>query len=674
MFCKLLIANRGEIACRIIKTAKKLGIKTVAVYSSIDKKSLHVKLADEAFFIGPPPSTNSYLNREKIIEVALKAQVQAIHPGYGFLSEDAEFATLCKQRGIIFIGPPPQAISVMGDKREAKQLMETVGVPVIPGYQGPVEDLSILHNQALKIGFPILIKAVAGGGGKGMRLVANNNDLEKTLRSVQREAKSSFGDDTVFLEKYIKTVRHVEVQIFLDQKGNSIYLFDRDCSIQRRYQKIIEEAIAPNLKKAIQKKMGETAIKAAKTVNYEGAGTVEFLLDRAENFYFIEMNTRLQVEHPVTEMVTGLDLVEWQFRIASGELLPSSQEQIKVKGHAFEARIYAENTENNFSPSTGKITYLDFPAEEERIRFDTGVTLNDTVTPYYDALITKLIVHEKDRATALQLLRDTLERVFIIGVDTNISFLHQICNTQAFKEVKIHTTLIRDKISKIFKKELLSDEVLLIVCFAELQQQKKEIKKSASQSTDPYSPWFIQDNWRLFSSPARTLHFWYKENSFKIKIIESSNGYELIFSKRSFLISGQEQNHHRFKIIYDNQVLEATAILIGEDWHIFYKANHFVLSNKNPKALMANKAIIDSQFIAPMPGTIIQIFVKPNQSVKKGDHLFILEAMKMEHTLIAPKDGVIQALLCKIGDIVDEGVQLLNYTSSKRKGYHLPNS
>ncbi|WP_304985172.1 acetyl/propionyl/methylcrotonyl-CoA carboxylase subunit alpha [Coxiella-like endosymbiont] len=653
MFRKLLIANRGEIACRIIKTAKKYGIKTVAVYSSIDKEAHHVKLADESFLIGPPPPAKSYLNGEKIINVALEAKVQAIHPGYGFLSENAKFASLCQQKEIIFIGPPLQAISVMGDKREAKKLMEKAGVPVVPGYQGAFQDLNILQEQAITIGFPLLIKAAAGGGGKGMRLVTNSNDLENALRSAQREAKSSFDDDTVFLEKYIKPARHVEVQIFLDQQGDGIYLFDRDCSIQRRYQKIIEEAIAPNLKETTRQKMGETAIKAAKTVNYEGAGTVEFLVDQSENFYFMEMNTRLQVEHPVTEMITGLDLVEWQFRIASGESLPCSQEQIKVTGHAFEARIYAENRENNFAPSMGKITYFNLPPEEKRIRFDTGVTQNDIITPYYDPLIAKLIVHEKDRATALQLLQNTLEKIFIIGIDTNISFLHQICGTQAFKEAKIHTTLVEVEISRILKKELLPDEVLLITCFAELQQQKTAIEKLAFQSVDPYSPWFIHDNWRLFSPPEKILQFWYKEDSFEIKADE------LILLERSFLITGQKQNNYQFKIIYNNQVLEAAAILCEEDWHIFYKASHFVLSKQNPKASMTNEAIADNQFIAPIPGTVIEIFVEPNQSVKKGDRLLILEAMKMEHTLTATKDGVIQALLCKTGDLVDEGAQLL---------------
>lgn len=659
MFQKLLIANRGEIACRIIKTAKKYGIKTVAVYSSIDQESRHVKLADESFFIGPPPPAKSYLNREKIIDVALEAKVQAIHPGYGFLAEDAKFASLCQQKKMIFIGPPPQAISVMGNKSKAKQLMEKVGVPVVPGYQGAFKDLNILQEQAIRIGFPLLIKAAAGSGGKGIRLVTNSNDLENALRSVQREAKSSFDDHTVFLEKYIKPARHVEVQIFLDQKGNGIYLFDRDCSIQRRYQKIIEEAIAPNLKNTTRQKMGETAIKAGKNVNYKGAGTVEFLVDQSENFYFMEMNTRLQVEHPVTEMITGLDLVEWQFRIASGESLPCSQEQIKVTGHAFEARIYAENCKNNFSPSIGKLIYFDLPPEDKGIRFDTGVTQNDIITPYYSPLIAKLIVHEKDRATALQLLQNTLEKIFIIGINTNISFLHQICSTQVFKEAKIHTTLVETEISRILQKELLPDEVLLIASFAELQQQKMIIQKLASQSVDPYSPWFIHDNWRLFSPSEKILQFWYKENSFEIKAMEKPNGNQLIFLQRSFLITGQKHNRHQFKIIYNNKVLEAAAILCAEDWHIFYKANYFVLSKQDPKASITNEVISDNQLIAPIPGTIIEIFVKPHQSVKKGNRLLILEAMKMEHLLTAPKDGVIEALLCKIGDLVDEGTQLL---------------
>lgn len=658
MFHTLLIANRGEIACRIIKTAKKCNIKTVAIYSSVDENALHVKLANEAYSIGPTPATESYLNREKIIEVALQANADAIHPGYGFLAEDSKFATLCEKNRIIFIGPPVSAITAMGDKCEAKRLMEKIGVPIVPGYQGTKQDLKTLTNEAKQMGFPLLIKTAAGGGGKGMRLVTDVNELESALQSAKHEAKSAFDDDTIFLEKYIKPARHVEVQIFVDQQGNGIYLFDRDCSIQRRHQKIIEEAVAPNLKPTTHKKIGEIAVKAATAVNYIGAGTVEFLVDRSESFYFMEMNTRLQVEHPVTEMITGLDLVEWQFKVAAGEPLPLSQEKIKIEGHAFEARLYAENPYNNFSPSTGKITYFLPPPETENVRFDSGFTKDDTITPYYDSLIAKLIVHGKDRKAALQLLQESLARTCIIGVNTNISFLYQICENTSFKMAALHTTFLEDNVWTEAGKKL-PDEILFFACFAELQQQQIQAQQLAAQSEDPHSPWFIRDHWRLSEQSKQKLHVWYRDNPFEMEITQNAGGYLIIIQNRSFLVTHWQQKNHQFTIYYENQLLEATIIYQPDALHIFYGAKHFIIVQHDPKISINHETSVEGQFIAPMPGKVIEIFVKLNQKVKKGDRLLILEAMKMEHTIRAPIDGVVQSIFYQIGSLVEEGSELL---------------
>ena len=659
MFRTLLIANRGEIACRIIKTAKKCNIKTVAIYSIVDENALHVKLADEAYPVGSEPDTTSYLNREKIIEAALQAKADAIHPGYGFLAEDSKFSMLCKKNRIIFIGPPINAITTMGDKCKAKRLIEKIGIPIVPGYQGKKQDLTTLKNEAKQIGFPLLIKAAGGSGGKGMRLVTATSKLASALQSAKREARSAFDNDAIFLEKYIKPARHVEVQIFVDQLGSGIHLFNRDCSIQRRHQKIIEEAIAPNLKPTTQKKMGEIAVKVATAVKYIGAGTVEFLVDRYENFFFIEMNTRLQVEHPVTEMITGLDLIEWQLKIAAGEPLPLPQEKIKIEGHAFEARLYAENPYNNFSPSTGKITYFFPPPETKNVRFDSGFVQGDTITPYYDSLIAKLIVHERDRKTALKLLQESLAKTCIIGINTNISFLHQICQNVSFKMANLHTTLIEDNIWTK-SEEQLPDEILFFACFAELQQQKMQAKQWASQSGDPYSPWFIRDHWRLSEKSKQKLYFWYHGNPFEVEITQNVDGYLIIIQNRSFLITNWQKKNHLFTVCYKDQLLEAIIIYQLGALYIFYSAKHFTISQHDPKIPTINYEIAtEGQFIAPMPGKVVEIFVKANQKVKKGDQLLILEAMKMEHTIRAPIDGVVKSILCQIGSLVGEGNELL---------------
>jgi len=441
-FSKLLIANRGEIACRIIRTAQRLGIKCVAVYSAVDSNALHVKMADEAFYLGPAPATESYLNSERILVIAKQANVQAIHPGYGFLSENAQFALTCAQQGLIFIGPSAEAITTMGSKSAAKAVMATADVPLVPGYHGSAQDEKTLKHHSLKLGFPQLLKAVYGGGGKGMRIVYHADEFSQALAATKREAKASFGNDDMLIERYLTQTRHVEIQIFSDNDGNCIYLSQRDCSIQRRHQKVLEEAPAPALPLATQIAMGEAAVAAAQAINYQGAGTVEFLYDEQGQFYFMEMNTRLQVEHPVTEMITGFDLVEWQLHIANGAPLPLTQNQVKISGHAIEVRIYAEDADNDFMPASGDIAYLSQPPASKHVRIDTGVTQGDAISPYYDPMIAKLIVWDLTRDLAITRLQTALSDYKIAGIKTNIGFLSQLSHLPALHSAALNTDFL----------------------------------------------------------------------------------------------------------------------------------------------------------------------------------------------------------------------------------------
>lgn len=661
MFKKLLIANRGEIACRVIKTAKKLGIKTVAVYSEIDHQALHVKLADETYFIGPAPSSQSYLNRQKIINVALQAKVEAIHPGYGFLAEDARFSKLCKKNKLIFVGPPACAINAMGNKSEAKALMQKANVPVVPGYQGKKQDLTTMIAETKKIGLPVLLKAAAGGGGKGMRLVNDLSEIENALQSAKRESKSSFGNDSIFIEKFIEPVRHVEVQIFMDIKGNGVYLFDRDCSTQRRHQKIIEEAKAPKLSNKVRKKMGETAVHAAKAINYVGAGTIEFLVDEKENYYFMEMNTRLQVEHPVTEMITNLDLVEWQLHLACGEPLLLLQNQVKSNGHSFEARICAENPANHFAPAIGKLAYLIFPETDKHIRVDTGVQQGDVISPYYDPMIAKLIVWGKDRKQALALLSNALEKTYIVGVDTNVSFLHQIASNKDFQKEKISTNFINNHPELHPKNEMLSDEVIVLAALTELHAQQQVGQRLANRSEDTFSPWFIRDNWRLMSQAPFLLSFWFGNEAIKLQVSGTKNHYVIHFPNSDIDASCEWEDDHRFSAIINKKIVQTTAIKYEDHIHIFQRGQHFILNLSNPTLANNEEISTDNRFIAPMPGIVIEVFVNPGQKVAQGDRLIILEAMKMEHTISAPTAGTIKSISYKTGDLINEGAKLLEF-------------
>jgi len=507
MFAKILIANRGEIACRVIKTAHRMGIATVAVYSDADREALHVRMADEAIHIGAAPARESYLLGERILEAALATGAQAIHPGYGFLSENAAFARACAERDIVFIGPPTGAIEAMGSKSAAKRIMEEAQVPLVPGYHGDDQDPAILKAAADAMGYPVLLKATAGGGGKGMRQVWAAAEFDAALAAAKRESAASFGDDSMLVEKYLTRPRHVEIQVFCDNAGNGVYLAERDCSVQRRHQKVIEEAPAPGMTPELRRQMGETAVKAAQAIDYRGAGTVEFLLDEDGSFYFMEMNTRLQVEHPVTEMITGQDLVEWQLRVAAGQPLPLAQEQVRIHGHAFEARVYAEDPANDFLPVTGTLSYLQPPDESLHVRVDTGVRQGDEVSVYYDPMIAKLIVWDESRERALQRLATALAAYRIGGTVTNLDFLYNLATCRPFVEAELDTGFIDKHAELIFhqRQQDLERELPLAAMALLLDKQAQGAPRAC---LDPFSPWQTSNAWRLNEphSHRLTLH------------------------------------------------------------------------------------------------------------------------------------------------------------------------
>src|SRR6266404_487330 len=498
MFSKILIANRGEIACRVIATARRLGISTVAVYSEADGGARHTRLADEAWPIGPAPARQSYLVAEKILDVARRSGAQAIHPGYGFLSENAGFAAACAKAGIVFIGPPPAAIRAMGSKSEAKKIMEKAKVPLVPGYHGDDQSPALLAKEAARIGFPVLIKASAGGGGKGMRVVEAAAKFDEALAGAKREAKASFADDHVLVEKYLTQPRHIEIQVFADTHGNCLYLFERDCSIQRRHQKVIEEAPAPAMDPARRKAMGEAAVAAARAIGYQGAGTVEFIADQDGTFFFMEMNTRLQVEHPVTEMITGQDLVEWQLIVAAGGKMPLTQGELRIDGHAVEVRLYAEDPARNFLPSTGTLIHLRLPEEGPHVRVDTGVRQGDAVTPFYDPMIAKVIVHDRDRASAMRRMAVLMGETEVVGVTTNAALLKALCSHPAFVGGEIDTGFIERHRAELFvKAEPADDRALAIATLARVVEWREAADAAARASGDPFSPWNGQGAFRL---------------------------------------------------------------------------------------------------------------------------------------------------------------------------------
>jgi 3-methylcrotonyl-CoA carboxylase alpha subunit len=659
MFEKILIANRGEIACRVIKTARRMGIATVAVYSEADANARHVRLADEAVLIGPPAARQSYLQAQKILDAAKATGAQAIHPGYGFLSENEDFAEACATAGVVFIGPPASAIRAMGSKSAAKALMGKAGVPLTPGYHGDNQDPGFLEAQARDIGFPVLIKASAGGGGKGMRRVDRAEDFAAALASCQREAKNAFGDDHVLVEKYVLRPRHIEIQVFGDTHGDCVYLFERDCSVQRRHQKVLEEAPAPGMTLRRRAAMGQAAVDAAKAVGYVGAGTVEFIANQDGSFYFMEMNTRLQVEHPVTEMITGLDLVEWQLRVAAGEPLPLRQDQLAIDGHAIEARIYAEDPDKGFLPSTGKLLHLSPPAESEHVRVDTGVEQGDAITPHYDPMIAKLIVWDRTREAALSRMRQALAQYRVAGVANNVEFLSRLVNVPSFANADLDTALIEREHANLFpEKAAVPDEVWLLAALAELQREAAMSKPTGD------SPWRMLDGWRLNGEATRAVTLRHGDAVQPVTVRVVPGGHELGVGQCAVLARGTAGPNGQLHAQLGERRVNATVVVSAERRHVFFEGRSWPLALVDTLNTGGAGEDVEGGLKAPMPGKVIALIAAVGASVDKGAPLLVLEAMKMEHTISAPKAGTVKAFRCAVGDQVVDGVDLVDFEAA----------
>ena len=662
MFDKILIANRGEIACRVIKTARRLGIATVAVYSEADANARHVRLADEAVLIGPPAARQSYLVAQKILDAAKATGAQAVHPGYGFLSENDAFAEACAAAGIVFIGPPASAIRAMGSKSAAKALMAQAGVPLTPGYHGDNQDPLFLQAQASQIGFPVLIKASAGGGGKGMRRVDKAEDFAAALASCQREAKNAFGDQQVLVEKYVLRPRHIEIQVFGDTHGHCVYLFERDCSVQRRHQKVLEEAPAPGMTLERRAAMGQAAVEAAKAVGYVGAGTVEFIAHQDGSFYFMEMNTRLQVEHPVTEMITGLDLVEWQLRVAAGEPLPLRQDQLAIDGHSIEARIYAEDPDKGFLPSTGRLLHLAPPPESEHVRVDTGVEQGDAITPHYDPMIAKLIVWDSDRPKALARMRQALAQYRVVGVANNVEFLSRLVSVPSFANADLDTALIEREQANLFPvKAAVPDEVWLLAALAELQREAAEAHAAAADAPDRDSPWRTLDGWRLNGSASRVIQLRHGDQQQAVTVQMASGGHELAVDSRAVFVRGTAGPNGQLHAQLGERRVTATVVVSAERRHVFFEGRAWPLVLVSTLQAGGSGDDVEGGLKAPMPGKVITLIAEPGAQVEKGAPLLVLEAMKMEHTISAPRRGRVKAFRCAPGDQVVDGVDLVDF-------------
>lgn len=663
MFKKILIANRGEIACRVAATARRMAIQSVAVYSDADAGAKHVGFCDEAVHIGGSAPKDSYLRWERIIEAAKATGAEAIHPGYGFLSENEEFAQACAAAGLVFIGPPASAIKAMGLKAESKQLMEKAGVPLVPGYHGSDQDPALLKREADRIGYPVLIKASAGGGGKGMRAVDKSEDFEAALASCKREAINSFGDDAVLVEKYAQRPRHIEIQVFGDTHGNYVYLFERDCSVQRRHQKVLEEAPAPGMTEAMRKQMGEAAVAAARAVNYVGAGTVEFIVeqraDGSMNFFFMEMNTRLQVEHPVTEAITGLDLVEWQLRVASGEKLPLAQDQLRIHGHAIEARICAETPDNNFLPATGTLHVYKKPVhtafERGQVRVDDGVREGDAISPYYDSMVAKLIVHGATREEALARLDDALAQTRIVGLSTNVQFLRYVVRSPSFAKANLDTALIQREEAVLFKQEPVG---LAMAAAAAVARQL--LDERALEGADPFSR---RDGWRSHGVVQRRFEFeFHGEPATAVLSYGHDGALQLALVDGEVQVAGPlifSESAQGLDIEFAGQRMTAAVYAQGELDHVFSARGATQILSIDLLAHAGEAQAEGGRLTAPMPGKVVSFAVKAGDKVSKGQPLAVMEAMKMEHTIAAPADGTVQELLYAPGDQVSEGAELL---------------
>ena len=690
MFKKILIANRGEIACRVAATARRMGVKTVAVYSDADAQAKHVQVCDEAVHIGGSAPKDSYLRWERILQAAKDTGAQAVHPGYGFLSENEDFANACAAAGLVFIGPPASAIQAMGLKAESKQLMEKAGVPLVPGYHGSDQDPALLQREADRIGYPVLIKASAGGGGKGMRAVDKAENFAEALASCKREAINSFGDDAVLIEKYVQRPRHIEIQVFGDTHGNCVYLFERDCSVQRRHQKVLEEAPAPGMTQALREQMGAAAVAAAKAVNYVGAGTVEFIVEQTSydqpesmKFYFMEMNTRLQVEHPVTEAITGLDLVEWQLRVASGEPLPLQQHQLRIHGHAIEARICAENPDNQFLPATGTLQVYRKPvcgsfelAQHKGlcVRVDDGVREGDSISPFYDSMVAKLIVHGETREKALTLLDEALGQTRIVGLTTNVQFLRYVVRSDAFAHAKLDTALIQREEKAVFNQEPIGLVLAAAAVVANTLQGEKALEEH-----DPFSR---RDGWKAYGNTTRQFGFVFQGESHHAVLTYLHDGalclkiaaHEGVLSWRvneSGNVSGNgngntsrtDNSSNTLTITFGGQHIEAQVFHHAEGLddvaHVFAQQGATRITVVDALAHAGEVQEAGGRLTAPMPGKVVSFAVKSGDKVKAGQALAVMEAMKMEHTIAAPADGEVLELLYAPGDQVSEGQELL---------------
>jgi 3-methylcrotonyl-CoA carboxylase alpha subunit len=672
MFKKILIANRGEIACRVAATARRMGIQTVAVYSDADAGAKHVQACDEAVHVGGSAPKDSYLRWERILQAAKDTGADAVHPGYGFLSENADFAKACAAAGLVFIGPPASAILAMGLKAESKRLMEKAGVPLVPGYHGADQDPALLQGEADRIGYPALIKASAGGGGKGMRVVEKSEDFAAALASCKREAINSFGSDAVLIEKYVQRPRHIEIQVFGDTHGNCVYLFERDCSVQRRHQKVLEEAPAPGMTETLRAQMGAAAVAAAKAVNYVGAGTVEFIVEQTAydqpesmRFFFMEMNTRLQVEHPVTEAITGLDLVEWQLRVASGEPLPLRQDQLRIQGHAIEARICAENPDNNFLPATGTLQVYRKPQASsfERtnmsdtgvaVRIDDGVREGDTISPFYDSMVAKLIVHGDTREQALARLDTALAQTHIVGLNTNVQFLRYVVRSDAFASAKLDTALIQREAAVLFKQ----DKVGLPAAVAAVVAHSLQADK-ALQGADPFSR---RDGWQSHGVAQRRFEFVWQDQPRSARLSYLHDGALSLSMEGDISVSGMlnfAPDGAGLWVQWGGARCFSQIDWQGETAHIFTPQGATRITVLDPLAHAGEAAEEGGRLTAPMPGKVVSFAVKAGDKVKAGQALAVMEAMKMEHTISAPKDGVVAELLYAPGDQVADGAELL---------------
>lgn len=656
MFNKILIANRGEIACRVIQTAHRMGIKCVAVYSEADANARHVAMADEAFLLGPAPSAESYLRADKIIEICKQSGAQAVHPGYGFLSENTGFAEALEANGITFIGPPSSAIASMGSKAAAKEIMSHADVPLVPGYHGDDQEPALLKAESEKCGYPQLLKAVAGGGGKGMRVVESLDEFDEALVSACREAQNAFGNPDMLIERYLTQPRHVEIQVFCDKHGNGIYLAERDCSVQRRHQKVIEEAPAPGLSDDTRKAMGEAAVRAAQAIDYVGAGTVEFLYDVDGSFYFMEMNTRLQVEHPVTEMITGLDLVEWQIRIADGSELPMQQEQLTLRGHALEARIYAEDPDNDFLPATGTLKYLRTPAEHAHVRVDTGVIEGDEVSIYYDPMIAKLIVWDENREAAINRMVQALEDYRIAGMTTNTRFLRNLADAAPFRNQELDTGFIEKHRELLFAPARLNPQHCLVLAAAWFLESSRA---NSSILGDACSPFSGQNGWRLNLQYARpmTLIEGADDTQHALSILENQGQYEITLDDATYRVSA-EKDDDSLRSVINGHRLTVHCHQDGDNLTLFHEGEQFVC-RQHRDTFTETEQSGDASLAAPMNGSVVAVLVEKGQQVSEGETLVIMEAMKMEHSISAPYDGVVGEIFFAQGDLVDEGAELV---------------